>query len=82
MINLAKTPANIDFQSKYYKPTDGAAVKALDSKFEECDPSNDVVDGVKPITDEPSPVASSSHSERKSNQRQNVRHISLKVSEF
>ena len=35
MINLAKTPANLDFQSKYYKPSGGAAVKSLDSKFGE-----------------------------------------------
>jgi len=34
MINLAKTPANLDFQSKYYKPNSGAAVKSLDSKFD------------------------------------------------
>ena len=33
MINLAKTPANLDFQSKYYKPSGGAAVKSLDCKF-------------------------------------------------
>ena len=80
MINLAKTPANIDFQSKYYKPSTSAAVKALDTKFEDSDPSqddtDDAVDGVKPITnDPPSPVANSSHSERKSHQRQNVRQL-------
>ena len=78
MINLAKTPANIDFHSKYYKPSTSAAVKSLDTKFEDSDPSqddtDDAVDGVKPIRSEPtSPVESSSHSERKSNQRQNVR---------
>ena len=77
MINLAKTPANIDFQSKYYKPPTSAAVKSLDTKFEDSDPSqddtDDAVDGVKPIRNDPnSPVASSSHSERKSHQRQNV----------
>ena len=33
MINLAKTPANLDFQSKYYKPSGGAAVKSLDCTF-------------------------------------------------
>ena len=29
MINLAKTPGNLDFQSKYYKPNSGAAAKSL-----------------------------------------------------
>ena len=87
MINLAKTPANIDFQSKYYKPSTSAAVKALDTKFEDSDPSqddtDDAVDGVKPITnDPPSSVANTSHSERKSHQRQNVRQFFLCIYEL
>ena len=60
MINLAKTPANIDFQSKYYKPQTSAAVKSLDSKFE--DKNNSLPS---------SPTKDSSQSES-SNQRHNI----------
>ena len=38
MINLAKTPGNVDFQSKYYKQdsssSGSAAVKSLENRFE------------------------------------------------
>ena len=38
MINLAKTPGNVDFQSKYYKQDSSSsgsgAVKSLENRFE------------------------------------------------
>ena len=67
MINLAKTPANIDFQSKYYKPHSGAAVKSLDAKFSGAEDPE--AGGSAPN----SPSESSSHLEKNaSSQRQNV----------
>ena len=67
MINLAKTPANIDFQSKYYKPHTGAAVKSLDAKFSGAEDPE--AGGSAPN----SPSESSSHLEKNaSSQRQNV----------
>ena len=33
MINLARTPANVDFQSKYYRPVGGAAARGLAGQF-------------------------------------------------
>ena len=53
-------------------------VDSFDEVVDDFDDTDDAVDGVKPITNDPtSPVASSSHLERKSHQRQNVSfHIS------
>ena len=63
MINLAKTPANLDFQSKYYKPNSGAAVKSLDSKFD-----SDMSGEESSVPD----VPEESSQEAATNQRQNV----------
>ena len=63
MINLAKTPANLDFQSKYYKPNSGAAVKSLDSKFD-----SEMSGEESSVPD----VPEESSQEAASNQRQNV----------
>ena len=54
-------------------------VDSFDEVVDDFDDTDDAVDGVKPITNDPtSPVASSSHLERKSHQRQNVSfHISI-----
>ena len=74
MINLAKTPANVDFQSKYYKQhniplsdrTDRAA-RTLDTAFEstEAAPSSNSLPA--------SPVEGSSHNDSNlANQRKPV----------
>ena len=61
MINLAKTPGNVDFQSKYYKPdtssSGSTAVKSLENRFE----------SVSETDSPPSPVqeSASSHKEKK-----------------
>ena len=85
MINLAKTPANVDFQSKYYKPDSNAAVKSLGNKFEVTDsvevaPTEDF-EGIVPLTNNSlpsSPVAEETTSHRrKGDQRQNVSRESM-----
>ena len=67
MINLAKTPANLDFQSKYYKPSGGAAVKSLDCKF--ADEATGEEEGAASL---PTSPAEDSSQTGTNNQRQNV----------
>ena len=65
MINLAKTPGNIDFQSKYYRRAESTP---HDGSFEATNSS---------ATSAPaSPTEESSHKESSTNQRQNVRSFS------
>ena len=71
MINLAKTPANLDFQSKYYKPSGGAAVKSLDCKFaDEKSGEEEGADGQ--VASLPTSPAEDSSQTGTNNQRQNV----------
>ena len=71
MINLAKTPANLDFQSKYYKPSGGAAVKSLDCKFaDEKSGEEEGADGQ--VASLPTSPAEDSSQTGANNQRQNV----------
>ena len=75
MINLAKTPANLDFQSKYYKPSGGAAVKSLDCKFadEETGEEEGAASQVtSQVTSLPTSPAEDSSQTGTNNQRQNV----------
>ena len=72
MINLAKTPANLDFQSKYYKPSSGAAVKSLDCKFdaEQCGAGGEKESNA--VSSLPSSPPEESSQADSDNQRQNV----------
>ena len=73
MINLAKTPANIDFQSKYYKQHPHTA-RTLDQAFEsiEATPASNSLPA--------SPVEGSSHNEPNlPNQRKSVSIILLNL---
>ena len=87
MINLAKTPANLDFQSKYYKPSGGAAVKSLDSKFcdektgeEEEGAASQVTDQViEQVSSLPTSPAEDSSQTGATNQRQNVSSVDCHV---
>ena len=87
MINLAKTPANLDFQSKYYKPSGGAAVKSLDSKFgdektgeEEEGAASQVTDQVSnQVSSLPTSPAEDSSQTGATNQRQNVSSVECHV---
>ena len=66
MINLAKTPANLDFQSKYYKPSGGAAVKVADEK------TGEEEGAASQMASLPTSPAEDSSQTGTKNQRQNV----------
>ena len=76
MINLAKTPANVDFQSKYYKPDAHTAVKSLGDQFKDkTETSQDDFSDVQPLVNSSlpsSPVEDNSRSEHNHTYKQNV----------
>ena len=69
MINLAKTPGNIDFQSKYYKPdtSSTAAVKSLENRFE----------SVSETDSPPSPAQESTSSHKENKEMGHHQNVSL-----
>ena len=76
MINLAKTPANVDFQSKYYKPDAHTAVKSLGDQFKDkTETAQDDFSDVQPLVNSSlpsSPVEDNSRSEHNNTYKQNV----------
>ena len=73
MTNLAKTPVNLDFQSKYYKPNSRATAKSVNCKFdsERSGGEEEEASAVSSLPSSP-PEESSQEANKTNNERQYV----------